>query len=588
MESLFILPNQSFQSYYNLFYELAFLVVFVFFIWEGLRRKLTIHQWVQWILVATSVHLFFIIGTKIFTYSGQDWNYFFSSFRFPPTQSKTVFGGLVLALAGIGLAKLWLRYSFKVLDAYAIAIPIGMAIQRVGCLLVGCCFGNNTSSFWGIHYGRFSPVFFYQVQSGAIEHSSSHALAVHPIPLLIIIYCLLISFIVCKNRGRFKASGNLTLFSIGLLFSARFIIEFIRHPFTNGSLGIIFWGLKLIQWALLLLVATIVIVVFIRERKFRLIPKNNVDSPPNYISSISFIFFLTLVFYLGRNWFGGIEKISFIIMVIPLSLVLLWQIFQYVVVPGFRFACVILLILSFVIMSQTVDIKEKSDSTNTYTPYSWNSFSIGYGTGNYEDIDYGCEGEVIDRTKHTYGVTRFEYNRHFSLKENQLGTLGMRTYFGNDKVKAAERGYHYERKLSGVNPYFLYDFKPIGIGVGFHYGQFIYKESYGKKELLPMLYFRAWSRKKVYTELFINDHSMLYTPVSNFRVGLGIALEDDFSSVHFGITDVYGQGSGYVSSRILIYDNLLFEPNLSFQLQDAKGFQGGFGIHYLFGRTSKK
>ena len=475
-------------------------------------------------------------------------------------------------------------------DAFAIAIPVGMAVQRVGCLLVGCCSGNTTTLPWGLHYGKFSPAFYHQVQSGIIDSSAAHTVGVHPIPLYIIFYCLLVSFLVWKNKTRFKAPGNLTLFSISLLFAARFIVEFLRNPFTNGSLGSIFLGLKLIQWSLIGFIIIFVLILVIREKRFKSKNIPNPLSSSNNLVNISYIFSLSLILYTGKNWFIPIEKISLLLIIVPITLVLIWQLFHQLTASGYRLASIALVVLSFIIMSQTMDISETPDSTDRFVPEAWNSFGFGYAGGKYNEVDYGCNGEITGITKHTYNVGKAEYNRYFILKKNQMGTIGLRGYYGHDVINSStKRPQYYDSKspIYDINPYFIYDFKNVGIGVGLHLGKLDISGFYNT-DFLPMFYFRAGSRNNIYGEFYVFDQSLLYTPASLYRVGLGINLGKDFNSLHFGFAEVHEQPALYLASRFTIGNNFLLEPNMSFQFGDGKGFQGGFGVHYMFGRSPIK
>ncbi len=586
MESLFTLPGQHFQIYYDLFYELAFVASFLIYIYEGKKRKF---PWIPWLLMIASVRIFFIIGSKIATYSGQEWAGFFHSFHFPPTEAKTVFGGLILAVAGLFIAKTWLRFRYRIFDAFALAIPVAMAVQRVGCLLVGCCFGNPTALPWGIHYGVFSPAYFHQVQSGVINSTATHTIGVHPIPLYIIVYSLIVAGLVWKNRNGFKAPGNLTLFSVTLLFASRFMIEFLRDPLTNGPLGTGFLGLKLIQWSLIGVVIIFVLIMVTRERKFKNKTITNPVSSPNYLVNISYIFFLSLILYVGRNWFIPIEKISILLILIPVTFALLWKLFHQLTVPGYRMASVILVIFSFIVMAQTMEVKQSADSTSGFVPKAWNSIGFGYAGGSYEDIDLGCEGNVISSTRHTYNLGRAEYKHYFSPKENQMGTIGIRGYFGQDVSEYPKVSPDYGTKfpIYGISPYFKYDFRWVGLGAGFQLGKFVYG-GYESSTILPLIHLRVGPRDKLFGEINVINPSWLYTPVSEYRIGMGVNLGREFNFLHFGYARIDAGDALYLASTFMLGNNFLLEPNVSFQIGAGSGFQGGIGVHYMFGESPMK
>jgi phosphatidylglycerol:prolipoprotein diacylglycerol transferase len=54
---------------------------------------------------------------------------------------KTVVGALVGAIAAVELAKKWLGIRESTGDQFAIAVPLGFAVGRIGCLFNGCCYG---------------------------------------------------------------------------------------------------------------------------------------------------------------------------------------------------------------------------------------------------------------------------------------------------------------------------------------------------------------------------------------------------------------------------------------------------------------
>jgi phosphatidylglycerol:prolipoprotein diacylglycerol transferase len=81
----------------------------------------------------------------------------------------TVFGSV---LGGIlGAVIFMLRNKMPVLrsfDILAAALPLGMAIGRIGCLLNGCCFGGVTDVSWGIVFPAGSPAHMHQFAHGDV------------------------------------------------------------------------------------------------------------------------------------------------------------------------------------------------------------------------------------------------------------------------------------------------------------------------------------------------------------------------------------------------------------------------------------
>jgi hypothetical protein len=54
---------------YQIFYLLAFLIVYLILIYEGYKRKFPL---LVWVLLLASIRLAEIIGTKIFSYSWEE------------------------------------------------------------------------------------------------------------------------------------------------------------------------------------------------------------------------------------------------------------------------------------------------------------------------------------------------------------------------------------------------------------------------------------------------------------------------------------------------------------------------------------
>jgi len=590
-ELIIILPGLHFSQYYDLFYTLAFFVSFLILVYEGYKMKISKFQWLQWFLVIASVRIFFIAGTKLGTYNGSDWIYFFHTFHFPATNSKTVLGGIILALLGFAISKFWLRYDFKFLNAFGIALPIGMAIQRVGCLLVGCCFGTQTELPWAFHYGEFSPTYINQIIYGVIEPNASNSLGVHPIPLYIILYCILIAIVVHKLKSRFKASGSLLILSVMLLLTARFFVEFLRDAHSNVSFGTEFFGIKVIQWILLTITMILVFFLISRERRYLPKPEKSYNSKQNYLSCLIYILFLSTLIYIGHNWYGTVEIINLFFIILSASIVLLWQLFQQLVQLSYKLTALSIILISITLMSQNAERKNPAEKSKEFISEGWNTIGFGYGGGNYQDVDYGCNGEITDIRKARYRTGRIEYNHYFREKKGQLGNFGIRLNYGNNSIDNTYDYTSWETKIKSISPYIKYDWSKFGMGLGLNYGTFLYDNTdiiSDTKETLPMVFLRFGSLDNFYSELYVMDYSQLYTPVSLVRVGIGVNLGNEFSSLHAGYCDIYGQGGMYITSRFLLNEKFIFEPNLSFQLGDGKGFQGGFGVHYIFGKSSKK
>ncbi len=154
-------------------------------------------------------------------------------------------GGLIFYGGAIGalLTILWMakRYRipvFKMADFTILAIPLGHAIGRIGCLLNGCCYGAPTTLAWGI------PM------HDALRHPTALTESLFNVGL----YVLLLK--VYRSRHR---HGRVFALYLMLYPTFRFFIEFLRgdprmtgvyfHIAQELSLFFIFLGATL-WWGL--------------------------------------------------------------------------------------------------------------------------------------------------------------------------------------------------------------------------------------------------------------------------------------------------------------------------------------------------
>jgi phosphatidylglycerol:prolipoprotein diacylglycerol transferase len=103
------------------------------------------------------------------------------------------------------------------LDILAITTIIAHSLGRIGCFNAGCCYGSETTSFFGITF------------------PNSNNLTVHPTQLYeaSILICIAIILLTIKKRQQFK--GQLFLLYIAMYAICRTIIELFRGD-KRGSI----------------------------------------------------------------------------------------------------------------------------------------------------------------------------------------------------------------------------------------------------------------------------------------------------------------------------------------------------------------
>jgi len=131
----------------------------------------------------------------------------------------TLYGGFILA---VGVSMWYLRRHrmpvWKVGDALAPSIALGIFLTRIGCFLNGCCFGEPSHVPWAL---AFPP-----------ESAAGYTFPdtpIHPTQLYSSLYGLVI-FGALLLLERFKRFDGFTFWVFVLLYSvARFAVDFVRY-----------------------------------------------------------------------------------------------------------------------------------------------------------------------------------------------------------------------------------------------------------------------------------------------------------------------------------------------------------------------
>lgn len=122
--------------------------------------------------------------------------------------------------------------ALPLLDSFALGLPLGHAIGRVGCLTYGCCHGRPTTASWSIR--------FTNPESKVVWHSKLADARLHPTQLYecfggVAVFALLLGLAM---RG--APSGALGAGYLMLASALRFGVEFLRTPPrpTRGRLNL--------------------------------------------------------------------------------------------------------------------------------------------------------------------------------------------------------------------------------------------------------------------------------------------------------------------------------------------------------------
>ncbi|GAA4380688.1 prolipoprotein diacylglyceryl transferase family protein [Hymenobacter koreensis] len=247
-----LIPSAVDQHYYSTFYLLAFLLNQGLLLWEGQRRGYPLRPW---LLLTTGATLAFIVGTKLIAIPAAEWAALWQHGEWPSTTARSVLGGAIGGTLGVLVLRRWLGFRWHVVDAFALPMCAAYALQCVGCLLTGCCFGHLAPAGWGVLYAPDTLPFLVQVERGLILPTALHSLPVLPTQLFTLALCLITLAVLWSTRHRTWPGGSWRLLQLALLLSGRFIIEFARDPAgeqVGAALSTVAGvSLKQVQWTLL-------------------------------------------------------------------------------------------------------------------------------------------------------------------------------------------------------------------------------------------------------------------------------------------------------------------------------------------------
>ena len=253
---------------YAVFYLLGFGLAGGLLVARGGRRG---YPWQPWLLLVAGTVLAFVVGTRVAAGTAADWHVVLAHGHWGSGAplGRTVLGGLVaagLALAGL---RRWLGFGRAAADAFALPLVLGLAVQGVGCLLAGCCYGTplGAGPGLGICYPAGTEPWLTQVAQGLLPATAAVSRPVHATPAYQVLLCLGIAGgLVAGRRPLGRRLGRAWPLALGAFAAGRFWLEFGRDPWGD-VLGTGLWhGLKPVQWGLAAAALALLAVVVWRSR----------------------------------------------------------------------------------------------------------------------------------------------------------------------------------------------------------------------------------------------------------------------------------------------------------------------------------
>ena len=142
MSPLINLPLGITISSYNLFFMIGIYVGIIIFYLEVKRKKWDIENLM---FSMSGCFLGSMIGASLFNTILFGQNNTLQKITELDISGMSVLGGVLGGFIGVEIFKKIVGHKESTGDAFAIAIPIGHAIGRIGCFLSGCCFGIQSN-----------------------------------------------------------------------------------------------------------------------------------------------------------------------------------------------------------------------------------------------------------------------------------------------------------------------------------------------------------------------------------------------------------------------------------------------------------
>lgn len=166
-----------------------------------------------------------LVGARLFYLVEQGPDDLLAPGRWLSSTGYSFYGAVLLAVpTALLIYRDELRLTY--LDVVASGFGLGMAIGRIGDILIGEHLGNASDLPWALRYSNPDAL------------APSTQLAYQPGPLYEAFLGLLIFAVIWPRRARFRRPGSLVLAVVSIYAVGRFALFFLRNDSDNLLLGL--------------------------------------------------------------------------------------------------------------------------------------------------------------------------------------------------------------------------------------------------------------------------------------------------------------------------------------------------------------
>ena len=259
MALLYSPPSPHGHFYYEASQLAAFALYIGLLLAQGWRRG---YAWRSWLPLVAAATLALVLGCQLVFLPLGDWPGWLRGdadlVRAVAEGPRSIVGGAAASLVVVLALRRVLGFrGWAVLDAFAGPLCWALAAQSVGCLLVGCCWGEAAAGGWGFSYGPGTVPYATQVAQGLLPAGAAHTLPLVPTQLYHLLLCASTGLVLHRLRHRAASwpAGSRYLLAMGLLCLGRLVVEFWRdpagEPLLAAPLTLAGCSLPGLQWLLL-------------------------------------------------------------------------------------------------------------------------------------------------------------------------------------------------------------------------------------------------------------------------------------------------------------------------------------------------